>query len=50
MGLILVALFVFAYYRLYGLISLASLVASGALVYGTLVLLVAGILGGAVKG
>ena len=38
-GLILVALFVFAYYRLYGLISLASLVASGALVYGTLVLL-----------
>lgn len=39
MGLILVALFVFAYYRLYGLISLASLVAAGALVYGTLVLL-----------
>ncbi|WCZ34687.1 MULTISPECIES: protein translocase subunit SecD [Corynebacterium] len=38
-GLILVALFVFAYYRLYGLISLASLVAAGALVYGTLVLL-----------
>ena len=38
-GLILVALFVFSYYRLYGLISLASLVAAGALVYGTLVLL-----------
>ena len=38
-GLILVALFVFAYYRFYGLISLASLVAAGALVYGTLVLL-----------
>ena len=38
-GLALVALFVFAYYRLYGLISLASLVAAGALVYGTLVLL-----------
>ena len=38
-GLILVGLFVFAYYRLYGLISLASLVAAGALVYGTLVLL-----------
>ena len=33
------ALFVFAYYRLYGLISLLTLVASGALVYGTLVLL-----------
>ena len=38
-GLALVALFVFTYYRLYGLISLASLVAAGALVYGTLVLL-----------
>ena len=38
-GLALVALFVFAYYRLYGLISLASLVVSGVLVYGTLVLL-----------
>lgn len=38
-GLVLVALFVFAYYRLFGLISLATLVAAGALVYGTLVLL-----------
>lgn len=38
-GLLLVALFVLAYYRLYGLISLLTLVASGALVYGTLVLL-----------
>ena len=38
-GLGLVALFVFAYYRLYGLISLFTLVAAGALVYGALVLL-----------
>lgn len=38
-GLLLVAIFVFAYYRLYGLISLITLVAAGALVYGALVLL-----------
>ena len=38
-GLLLVAIFVFAYYRLYGLISLITLVAAGALVYGSLVLL-----------
>ena len=38
-GLALVALFVFAYYRLYGLISLATLAVSGVLVYGSLVLL-----------
>ncbi|MDY5784575.1 protein translocase subunit SecD [Corynebacterium sp.] len=38
-GLALVALFVFAYYRLFGLISLATLVVAGVLVYGTLVLL-----------
>lgn len=38
-GLILVALFVLVYYRLYGLISLVTLVAAGALVYGALVLL-----------
>ena len=38
-GLALVALFVFAYYRLFGLISLVTLVAAGALVYGSLVLL-----------
>ncbi|WP_342319848.1 protein translocase subunit SecD [Corynebacterium mayonis] len=38
-GFVLVALFVFFYYRLYGLISLFSLIASGALVYGALVLL-----------
>ncbi|TNL97748.1 protein translocase subunit SecD [Corynebacterium tapiri] len=38
-GLALVAIFVFAYYRLFGLISLFTLVASGVLVYGMLVLL-----------
>ncbi|GAB3075407.1 protein translocase subunit SecD [Corynebacterium aquatimens] len=38
-GLILVAIFVFAYYRLFGLISLFTLFAAGALVYGSLVLL-----------
>lgn len=38
-GLALVALFVFAYYRLYGLISLATLAVAGILVYGALVLL-----------
>ena len=38
-GLLLVAAFVLLYYRLYGLISLLSLVAAGALVYGSLVLL-----------
>lgn len=38
-GLALVALFVFAYYRLYGLISLTTLAVAGILVYGALVLL-----------
>ena len=38
-GLALVAIFVFAYYRLYGLISLITLAAAGLLVYGALVLL-----------
>lgn len=38
-GLILVAVFVFFYYRLYGLISLATLFFAGLLVYGSLVLL-----------
>ncbi|AOX06671.1 protein-export membrane protein SecD [Corynebacterium sp. NML98-0116] len=38
-GLILVAIFVFFYYRLYGLISLATLFFAGLLVYGSLVLL-----------
>lgn len=38
-GLALVAIFVFAYYRLFGLISLFTLAVSGALVYGSLVLL-----------
>lgn len=38
-GLALVAIFVFAYYRLFGAISIATLLASGLLVYGTLVLL-----------
>ena len=38
-GLLLVAVFVFAYYRLFGLISLATLVLAGAVVYGLLVLL-----------
>lgn len=38
-GLALVSIFVFVYYRLYGLISLFTLFAAGALVYGALVLL-----------
>ena len=38
-GLALVAIFVFVYYRLYGLISLFTLFAAGLLVYGALVLL-----------
>lgn len=38
-GLALVAIFVFAYYRLFGAISIATLLASGLLVYGALVLL-----------
>ena len=38
-GLLLVALYVFFYYRLYGLISLGTLLAAGLLVYGALVLL-----------
>ena len=38
-GLILVAIFVFAYYRLFGLISLATLAVAGLVVYGVLVLL-----------
>lgn len=38
-GLALVAIFVFVYYRLYGLISLATLAVAGLLVYGALVLL-----------
>ncbi|MDK7179459.1 protein translocase subunit SecD [Corynebacterium riegelii] len=38
-GILLVALFVFAYYRLFGLISLFTLAAAGVLVYGALVLL-----------
>lgn len=38
-GLALVAVFVFAYYRLFGLISLATLGVAGLLVYGALVLL-----------
>lgn len=38
-GLLLVAIFVFFYYRLYGLISLATLFFAGVLVYGSLVLL-----------
>ncbi|MCP1387183.1 protein translocase subunit SecD [Corynebacterium sp. TA-R-1] len=38
-GLLLVAIFVFAYYRLFGLISLFTLFAAGLLVYGSLVLL-----------
>nr|WP_224400584.1 protein translocase subunit SecD [Corynebacterium poyangense] len=38
-GLILVAIFVFAYYRLFGIFSLLSLGASGLLVFGVLVLL-----------
>ncbi|WP_268913908.1 protein translocase subunit SecD [Corynebacterium uropygiale] len=38
-GLILVAIFVFAYYRLFGVFALLSLAASGAVIYGVLVLL-----------
>lgn len=38
-GLAMVAIFVFAYYRLFGLISLVTLAAAGLLVYGMLVLL-----------
>ena len=38
-GLILVALFAFAYYRVFGFAAVFSLFASGALVYGSLVLL-----------
>ncbi|KGF21255.1 protein translocase subunit SecD [Corynebacterium tuscaniense] len=38
-GLLLVAAFVFFYYRLYGLISLFTLLCAGLLVYGALVLL-----------
>ncbi|MGP6173052.1 protein translocase subunit SecD [Corynebacterium sp. A21] len=38
-GLALVAIFVFAYYRVFGFVSLITLVAAGALLYGSLVLL-----------
>lgn len=38
-GFALIAVFVFVYYRLYGLISLVTLAAAGVLVYGSLVLL-----------
>ena len=38
-GLAMVAIFVFVYYRLYGLISLFTLLSAGLLVYGSLVLL-----------
>lgn len=38
-GIAAIALFVFAYYRLYGLISLFTLLCSGIIVYGSLVLL-----------
>lgn len=38
-GLLLVAIFVFAYYRVFGFISLATLFAAGLLVYGSLILL-----------
>ncbi|AKK03274.1 protein translocase subunit SecD [Corynebacterium epidermidicanis] len=38
-GLIAVALYALAYYRVFGLLAMFTLVASGALVYGTLVLL-----------
>ncbi|MDN8593851.1 MULTISPECIES: protein translocase subunit SecD [unclassified Corynebacterium] len=38
-GLALVAIFVFVYYRLYGLISLFTLLVAGMLVYGALILL-----------
>ncbi|STC70569.1 protein translocase subunit SecD [Corynebacterium pilosum] len=38
-GLVLIAIFVFTYYRMFGFISLITLVGSGVLVYGMLVLL-----------
>ncbi|MDO5511810.1 protein translocase subunit SecD [Corynebacterium sp.] len=38
-GIILVAIFVFAYYRLFGVISLITLFTAGVLVYGSLILL-----------
>ena len=38
-GLVLIALYVFFYFRVFGFISLITLVASGVLVYGSLVLL-----------
>lgn len=38
-GMILVAIFVFAYYRLFGFISLITLTTAGLLVYGSLILL-----------
>ncbi|MBC3185448.1 protein translocase subunit SecD [Corynebacterium sp. zg-331] len=38
-GMAAIAVFVFAYYRLYGLISLFTLVCSGVVIYGALVLL-----------
>lgn len=38
-GIVLVGIFVFAYFRLYGLVSLVTLFAAGVLVYGSLVLL-----------
>lgn len=38
-GLLLIAVFVFAYYRVFGFISLITLITGGALVYGMLVLL-----------
>lgn len=38
-GIVLVAIFVFAYYRVFGFVSLFTLVAAGALVYGSLILL-----------
>ncbi len=38
-GLLLIAVFVFAYYRIFGFISLITLITGGLLVYGSLVLL-----------
>ncbi|MDO5670637.1 MAG: protein translocase subunit SecD [Corynebacterium sp.] len=38
-GMIMVAIFVFAYYRLFGFISLITLATAGVLVYGSLILL-----------
>ena len=38
-GIVLVAIFVFAYYRVFGFISLFTLFAAGVLVYGSLILL-----------